>query len=76
MFRCVRYVEALDMNEIRTIIALDKTKQLYDVVCVDIVKEFPEKFFWKNDSKAMEGFKKALYSGPFNYVVLFFESIY
>lgn len=73
MKRILTYVVgALDIKEVESIIVFNSTKHVCDVVNVDILRKFPERFPWKDDAKAMEIINKEISSGPFNFVVLFF----
>jgi hypothetical protein len=69
--RVSRYVEALNLKEVETIIALDRTGQPFDIINLDIIRQFPDRFLWEDDSKAMKGIKEA-FCGPYGYLVLFF----
>ena len=72
MKKCIKYVEALDRKEVKQILIFNKNNLPCVVVEPNITQQFSENFLWKDDQKAMEGVKEA-YSGPYQFLVLFFK---
>ncbi len=73
----IKCVGAIDLNEVKGIFIMHDTKENERCFLMPngFQKEFPEKFPFGNNPEAMEKINDEASSGPFRFVVIFYEEM-
>lgn len=69
----IKAVGALHSKEVESILIWSDDAQVCLPVDLQIMKKFPEKFFYKDDENIMKAIKEESSEGPFQFIVLIFR---